>query len=65
MAEFLWILVVIAAPVLGVMWILQRRNRLDCGCVNTGAVYGCMVCDHTRCVEHRYDVHDCNERLRS
>lgn len=60
---FLWVVVAIAGPALGVLWAVQRRGRLDCGCAPGGAVYGCIVCDHTRCTEHRYDVHDCNERL--
>ncbi len=61
----LWILLAaLAVAVLAAYWVLNRRGRLDCGCVNDGGpVYGCMVCGFERCVEHRYEVHDCNARI--
>lgn len=65
MSTFLWTLVVVAAPVLAVLWVLGRNTgKLGCGCPARGAVYGCMTCGYTRCPEHRYDAHDCNEVLR-
>lgn len=66
LTAFLWLLVLAAAIGLAGWWVIKHGipgGRLDCGCPSGGAVYGCMVCGFTRCVEHRYDAHDCNEKL--
>jgi hypothetical protein len=66
---FLWVLVILAGLGLSVWWIVKDGipgalpRPLDCGCTTGGAVYGCLVCGFTRCVEHRYQAHDCNEKL--
>lgn len=69
MTTFLWVLAIVAAIALFVWWVVKDgipgaiEREFDCGCITGGAVYGCTVCGYTRCVEHRYQAHDCNERL--
>lgn len=63
-STFLPLLVVVAllALTVKVLWEIRNDQRLDCGCLSS-AVYGCMTCGYTRCVEHRYVPHECNNKL--
>ncbi len=58
----LWLMIVGLFVVLGVFVVVWGRDRLGCGCVNDGrSSYPCPVCGYTRCAEHRYRSHNCNQ----
>jgi len=66
--SIMWLILAAIIAAIVAAEVIDRRQRdrevLDCGCPADGRpTYFCITCGHTRCAEHRDDIHDCTAHM--